>query len=916
MLKAKYADRPETALVEATYNAMKEKDLVKRIAVLKSAMEEHPDIAELHKSLGDAYMQAAMLGEEGVDPVDRYHSAILEFNKVLDVSRGRADIYHRLAVVHTTLGGALTRAGRMRKAAEEYAKSREILTKLLEIAPKKALYLRLLAEAEGAGGNSEKAVRLYEQSAKIREEQVEQAENKPEEDSARDAYKRELGLIYKRLIRLYSDMERNDKAAEMTQKAKALELATTAREILTLDVTEAVIAERNGDYDKARKILETAFDKEEICKDKQQHMQLIRQMSLFYQRRRNAAATDEERKEYREKREQILNEGIELYPDSTQMYIWKAEMYISEGQSERARELVDLAVEKATAVGDEDKDIMVYASASSFYERQARTQRELRKAEDLLLEAVRLASDRPSEEPLYREHLLGFYFRHMGVFEDKARNYVAELLGDEPENPRYLVFSGRLMALTGDPGGAEKQFEKATKVDSAPDTAYVQWADAIFEESPDRIDEAIEVVECGLEENDGSIALRNALGRFYMIKKEYDKARECFRKVLAVNGRDFTALDAVARLSLEALAAPRVDYKNALKDAEAAVNALYRYYPDAPATYRVLGFLELQQGYPEKAVGHFKQAYALGNDPVSLRILSHLCLGRQAVSFDPENLATWAKTLPRWQYNTAIKMLIGRCLLKARRDGAESFFRDVAESADNPAEPYLFTDIHYLNRHRTSTAKRYFNKCLERMDKSVAGTTDFAKLYVEAGHPRRAIELIERVSENIGEKDRPELDAMRAYIYLFELDDAEEAEKIILPVVESDLKPKPAVALCVIGKIMCDRGGEEFEQGLEYIKSAVRAEPSAPSYYCALAEAYYKSYMKNGRKVDMRAALAAIENTMRMDPNYYMLPSLHLWCGDMYYKDGDKEKARENYGKYLGLGGKERAEEVGKRLEE
>ena len=915
-LKAKYADRPETALVEATYNAMKEKDIVKRIAVLKSAMEEHPDIAELHKSLGDAYMKAAMFGEKGVDPVDRYRSAILEFNKVLDVSRGRMDIYHRLAVVHTNLGGILTRAGRMRKAAEEYAKSRKILAKLLEIAPEKALYLRLLAEAEDAGGNSEKAVKLYEQSAAIREKQVEQTENKPEEDSAGEAYKRELSLVYKRLIRLYSDMQRNDKAAEMAQKMKALALATTAREILTLDVTEAIIAERNGDYDKARKILETAFDKEEIRKDKQQHMQLILQMSRFYQRRRNAAATDEERKKYREKREQILNKGIELYPDSTQMYIWKAEMYISEGQSGKAGELVDLAVEKANAVDDEDKDIMVYASAGSFYERQARTRKELRKAENLLLEAVRLASDRQSDELLYRERLLGFYFRHMGVFKDKARNYVADLLRREPENPHYLVFNGRLKALTGDPRGAVEQFKKATEIDPMLDTAYVQWADAIFEESPDGINEAIEVVERGLEENDGSIALRNALGRFCMIKKEYDKARECFRKVLAVNGRDFTALDAVARLSLKALADPRVDYKDALKDAEAAVNALYRYYPDAPATYRVLGFLELHQGSPEKAVGHFKQAYALGNDPVSLRALSNLCLGRQAVSFDPRNLEIWAKTLPRWKYNTAVQMFIGRCMLKERRDGAENFFRSVAESADNPAEPYLFTDIYYLDRHRASTAKKYFNKCLERMDKSVAETADFAKLYVEAGHPRRAIELIERVSENIGEKDRPELDAARAYVYLFELDDAEKAEKIIRPVIESDLKPKPAAALCVIGKIMCDRDGEEFEQGLEYIKSAVRAEPSAPSYYCALAEAYYKSYMKNGRKADMRAALAAIENTMRMDPNYYMLPNLHLWRGDMYYKDGDKEKAREDYRKYLDLGGKERAEEVGKRLEE
>ena len=916
VLREKYPRDRQTARVVAMYNAMREQNVGNRIAILKAEVEKHPDIVELRKSLGDAYMQAG--GEGGADVVDRCRAALLEYGMVLERNRGRTDILSRLAVTHIALGGILKARNQMDKSREEYAEARKTLRKLLERNEDNPTYLRLLAETEVVDGRVKEALRLLEKASGIKEKQLKDARDNA--DPTVDRHKADLQLIYRQLIPLYEREERLDMAETVNEKLKGL--ATTAGEIVNQRVTAAIIAEKKGEYDRARQILEEAKNDEEIRKDSEQHMQLIRRIAMFYQRRKNAAATDEERQEYTEARDRVLDEGIELYPDAAQMYIWKAAIFSTDGEHKKALELVDMAVEKEDArEKDEDKDVRVYTSASWYHEQQARTRGQLEKAEKYLLEAIRLAPD----EPTYKESLFRFYTRRKMLFGNKAREYVTELLKEDPENPRYLVFQGQLLVLADDPEGAREYYKKAVEMDPSLDSAYVQWSDTIFTESKDRIDEAMEVIEEGLKHNENSIALRNALARFCMIKKDYDGAREQFVNVLEINSRDFTALDGMARLALEELSNPAIDYRTALKNAINAVDTLFKFHPETPATHRVLGLLELQQGNPDKAVEHFKQAYALGHDPVSLKVLSSLCLRRQATSFKNRDilaLTTWAGRLPGYEYNPALKLFVGRCIQKLGQEGAQTRFEDAARLSPEDPEPFLFSDICYLDDALIIAAEKKFNGCIERMDKTVDKVADFARIYFEAGYAERSIQLIERASKLMDEKYRPQLNAMLAYIYLFETTDEDypdrikKAEDLALSVIESDVEPKPSGALCVLGKIMCDRGGDEFQEGIKYLNAAIDADPMLPSYQCILAEVHYGTYMDGGKTADMKAALKAIENVIRLEPNYYMLPRLYLWRGDMHYKNRDTAKARQDYRKYLDLGGEERVEQIKKRLQE
>lgn len=916
ILTSRYGDSRETSHIQALYRAGSEKDIDTRIAILQKEVEDHPDILDLHRSLGDAYIDSARGRKESSDIIDGYRAALREYNLVLESNRGRLDITQRLSITHTALGEALARMGQRDASAQEYARSRELLKPLLVTDKDNPIYLQLLAEAELADGKNDEAVRLLERAAETRERQQKAAEAGGEAVLL-DGIKAGLNPIYRRLIGIYTDMGKNDLAARTVEKMEKL-VSDNPADKLNLMVTQAILAEREKKYDEARRILEQAKETQGIADDRDLQIQLIRQMSLFFWRRKNTAATDEERNAYAEERRRVFDEGVKRYPDSTQIYIWMAEMYLSEGDSDKARELLETAIKKEDEK-TEGKDEKIYFYASLQYEQQARTKADLEKAEQYLLRTIEMAPG----ETLYKENLFDFYMRHMGVFSDKADAYAAGLLQAEPQNAACLVFKGRLLANAGDLEGAKEEFRKATEINPSLDTAYVKWSDAIIAQSRDKTDEAVAVIESGLKQNGNSIALRDALGNLYMTRKDFAKAREQFNVVLGINSRDFAALDAVARLALEELADPAADYNTALDKAVKADDVLYRNYPNTPAAYRVRGFIELHNGEPARAVEAFKQAYALGYDPVSLEALANLHLGRQALTYDPQNLGIWIQTLPNWRTDQTLQILLGRCIIKTGREGADVLLRNAAQmSGDRSPEPYLFMDLYYLNLGRIVTGQEMFGECLRRMDKDPGTTADLARLYVEAGRPDRAVELIDRVSETADEALRPKLAAMQAYLRLFELSDDDDPERVAKAedaarrIIESDIDPKPSPALCVLGKILADRGGADFEKGIEYLRAAVTADPRMPSYHRAAAEVFYGRFMDRGKLSDMNEALKAIENVIRLDPNYYMLAALHLWRGDMYYANKEKEKALADYRKYLELGGGERAEEIKKRLQE
>ena len=934
-LEETFPNNQQVTVLRALLESMRADGIDNRIAILVDAATKNPDISQLHYMLAQAYKDAARYAGQWGDVEGNLRNAINEYVAAYKKSGLPIGLAGEIAQAHLNLGRVLLNARDVSNAKEEYRQCLEFTERLCETLPANADFTRMRAECVGMLAKNEdeinKAIGYYETAKKAKLQQLSDAEadQKPE---AVKTLKGDLFSIYQDLGQLYLKVGKKDLAKECSAQLPIY--AIQPRDKATAYVSRAMLNEETKDHDGALKEYRDALANPEIAGDEAAkipgdpaaHIDVYRQLAAYYGRRENAAASQQEKDDFYQQRLAILEEAQKKYPASPEILVTKAEAIYRHGDRATADNILTEAVNSENKPEKKDKNPNLYVAVGLFREGQARTAEELRGIETLL----KTGKDLARTQELFKARLLDFYIRHLDVFKEDAHKFVSDLKGESPDKALFIVYEARLAAGEGDLDGAIDFYKQATDKEPTLETAYIEWRDVLLQKYPDKVDDAIKIIQKGQEYSNRSAALKNALGMLYIRKNDMNAAKLLFEEVLNFNNKDFYALEGRAFVAADDLANPDQPYPSAMADAQRTIRTdLYSYYADNVVVQRLMGTLCLYEGDADGAVDHFKRAYSMGFDTISLVLLSHLTLDKQAVKVNYPGLKNWAMTVPRGKEDTDIQIFIGRCMMKNNEDGADAFFKAAAAlTGDKWAAPYVFTDIYWLQRGREASANEAFEKCMARLKNDAADIKTYVLSYIEAGYPARAIQLLERAAaETADENPRFRLDALRAFIYLFELNDAAKAEEIarkiddakkaeiarkILEKIPEDAKDKtPPDALCVLGKILCDKGGDSFKEGLDHLDRAVAADPREARYYAAQAEAYYNKFKTGLDTTDRENAFTATGKAFRLDPSGFAIVPLYLRAGDIYSSMNDKKsEASDYYKRYLVFGGTERATEL------
>jgi len=878
-------------------------DIAGKIAVLKSAVEQHSDMAQLHFMLAQAYEEASKTAGRQGDPAGNLQRAIDEYLAAFKMSGSNAvTLGANLALARLNLARMKLSMNDLNAAKANYEECRKIVELLNQTFPANSDYMRWLAECKSALAKNveemDKAIQLYEDAKDAKLKELAEAESKKDTERVK-RLKTDVYYIFNDLVGLLSRTGNTTLARAYNDKMK--EYASETREKLAALVASARILEDEKKYDEAVKVYQDALDNPDITQDKDAHIELFRQLAQYYSRRRDAAESNDEKNALADRQMKALGEGLALYPDSPVLTMSKVELLWRKGEQTAAENLLEQALKDDEKKEEKDRNPNLYIAVALFREAQAQTPEDLYGAEEYMRKALELAV---GQEQM-NANLLNLYLRHLDIFKDKANAFVAGLLEKAPDNALYITFKAQLLAATGDPDGAIEQYKQAIEKEPTAENAYIGWRDAILQKSPAATQDAIEILQKGLASNPMSSNIKTALGLLYM-NTDPSSAKKLFQAVLDVNNRDRLAVQGMAYVAAMNLASPEgvISYTAALDEAKKAISEdLYKFYPDSFVAQRLMGILSLHEGDASRAVDYFKEAISLGQDTLSLAALSHLALERQTVKVDYAGLKAWAMSLGGWRDNADLEVFIGRCSMKAHEDGADANFKAAAALADKWANPHVFMDIYYLDRARVASADEAFEGCVKRLTKDAGEAKSYALAYVEAGYPDRAVQLLERAAGTAADDTtRWQLDALRAYIYLFEMNDPEKAKGIAQQAASAAGDASPAEALCVIGKTLCDAG--DLDNGIAKIKDAIKADPADPRCRAVLAEVYYNRYQATKDSVRRDEARGAIQDAVRMDPYGFMMVRLYLWLGDAYFDQGKKEEAAGAYKKFFELGGK------------
>jgi tetratricopeptide (TPR) repeat protein len=919
-LEETFPNNQQVKVLRALLESMRADGIDNRIAILVDAATKNPDISQLHYMLAQAYKDAARYAGQWGDVEGNLRNAINEYVAAYKKSGLPIGLAGEIAQARLNLGRVLLNARDVSNAKEEYRQCLEITEKLCETLPNNADFTRMRAECVGMLAKNEdeinKAIGYYETAKKAKLQQLSDAEadQKPE---AVKTLKGDLFSIYLDLGQLYLKVGKKDLAEACSAQLPIY--AIQPRDKATAYVSRAMLNEETKDYDGALKEYRDALANPEIAGDPNPdahmpgdaaaHIDVYRQLTAYYGRREDAAASQQEKDDFYQQRLAILEEAQKKYPASPEILVTKAEAIYRHGDRATADNILTEAITNENKPEKKDKNPNLYVAVGLFRENQARTAEELREIEKLLKTGKDLARTQES----FKARLLDFYIRHLDVFKDDAHKFVSDLKAKPPDKAIYIAYEARLAAGEGELDKAMDLYKQATEKEPTLETAYIEWRDVLLQKSPDKVDEAIQIIQNGQKYSDRSAALKNALGMLYVRKNNMPAAKALFDEVLNFNNKDFYALEGRAFVAADDLVNPDRPYPSAMADAQRAIRAnLYSYYADNVVVQRLMGTLCLYEGDADGAVDHFKRAYSMGSDTISLVLLSHLTLDKQAVKVNYPGLKNWAMTVPRGKEDTDIQIFIGRCMMKNNEAGADAFFKAAAAlTGDKWAAPYAFTDIYWLQRGREASANEAFEKCMPRLKNDAADIKTYVLSYIEAGYPARAIQLLERAAETADGNLRFRLDALRALICLFELNDAAKAEEIARKILEDAKDNAPPDALCVLGKILCDKGGDSFKEGLDYLDRAVAADPREARYYAAQAEAYYSAFKTGNVTTDRENAFTATGKAFRLDPSGFAIVPLYLQAGDIYSSMNDKKsEASDYYKRYLAFGGTERATEL------
>lgn len=182
---------------------------------------------------------------------------------------------------------------------------------------------------------------------------------------------------------------------------------------------------------------------------------------------------------------------------------------------------------------------------------------------------------------------------------DKALAAINAQIAKYPNNSNFHTMLGMLLNdEKKDPSGAEAEFRKAIGLNRNNVTAYVQLA--VLEGERGDFDAALSTYLEGAKNNPAAIDFYYRAGNIYESKKDWDKAKEMYQKVLAVEPDNGYASNSLAYVMLEQ--GGNIDV------AFAMAQTARRKLPDNPHTADTLGWAFYHKKVYASAINLFKEA--------------------------------------------------------------------------------------------------------------------------------------------------------------------------------------------------------------------------------------------------------------------------------------------------------------------
>jgi tetratricopeptide (TPR) repeat protein len=512
--------------------------------------------------------------------------------------------------------------------------------------------------------------------------------------------------------------------------------------------------------------------------------------------------------------------------------------------------------------GSSEEAIREYEKAiecdpSSFYLRKKlivflATLNKIDSAKDLVEETAQLFPDR-SDVALVLSQL----YRSEGESE-KAMRILQRIIEKDPENQRacFLLFSVFL----------DKK----------------RWSEA--EEYARILIEMAEQDEAGkLEE------IYAQIGAEYAGAERFDKALEYIKKACEVEPGSLRN-----RLFLGALYEEKSAFEDALREYYKALSLS----PFTIVIYYRLGEVYTQLGRTDEAISMYEKALQINNnDYVSATSLARLYYDKG----DYEEGLTVLEDFPI--KDSYIFYLTGTFLSHLEKwDEAEKTLEKAIELAPDFYAPYVFLIHVYGVQERKEEALSLLSKAKEEL------LLPKEQIYRLLGTAYSQFEDWEEAIYYL--RQAHQLNLKDDHI-LFQLGAAYERNKNRFRAVYNlrkaiSLNPQNAEALNYLGYMYAEEG-KNLNEAVSMIKRALEIEPENGYFVDSLGWAYYQIGLLDEALEELKRAVELLKEESEDDP----IIREHL--GDVYYKKGDLEKAREHWEASRSLDSTR--EEVKKRLE-
>lgn len=182
---------------------------------------------------------------------------------------------------------------------------------------------------------------------------------------------------------------------------------------------------------------------------------------------------------------------------------------------------------------------------------------------------------------------------------DKALAAINAQIAKYPNNSNFHTMLGMLLKdQKKDPAGAETEFRKAVELNKNNVPAYLQLGILAGERGD--LDGALAIYLDGAKNNPGAVDCYYRAGNIYESKKNWDKAKEMYQKVLALEPENGYASNSLAYVMLEQ--GGNIDV------AFAMAQTARRKLPDNPHTADTLGWAFYHKKVYASAINLFKEA--------------------------------------------------------------------------------------------------------------------------------------------------------------------------------------------------------------------------------------------------------------------------------------------------------------------